>query len=72
MTDELHASVTEWLKVHPFPEQEYVFVCDDDEYNFSRDFHGQPYSSRVHWMKKLCKRAQVTPFGLHAVRHLSA
>lgn len=72
MTDELHASLTEWLKVHPFPNQENVFACDDDEYNFSRDFYGQPYSSRVHWMKKLCGRAEVTPFGLHAIRHLSA
>jgi integrase len=32
----------------------------------------QPFTSRLHWMKNLCRRAQVKHFGLHAIRHLSA
>ena len=33
---------------------------------------GGPYLYRQHWMKRLCARAGVRPFGLHAIRHLSA
>lgn len=33
---------------------------------------GQPFTSRQHYMKRLCKRAKVAPFGFHAIRHLSA
>ena len=32
----------------------------------------QPFTTRLHWMKNLCRRAQVKHFGLHAIRHLSA
>lgn len=31
-----------------------------------------PYQYRQHWMKKLCKRAGVEPFGFHGIRHLFA
>lgn len=31
-----------------------------------------PYQYRQHWLKKLCKRAGVEPFGLHGIRHLFA
>jgi integrase len=33
---------------------------------------GEPYTSRQHYMERLCKRAGVEPFGFHAIRHLSA
>ena len=33
---------------------------------------GGPYLYRQHWMKRLCAKAGVRPFGLHAIRHLSA
>lgn len=33
---------------------------------------GQAFTSRQHYMKRLCKRAKVAPFGFHAIRHLSA
>jgi len=38
---------------------------------FSRE-DGQPFTSRQHYMRKLCKRAGVTPFGFHGIRHLTA
>ena len=33
---------------------------------------GGPYLYRQHWMKRLCASAGVPPFGLHAIRHLTA
>jgi len=33
---------------------------------------GEGFRSRQHYMKGLCKRAGVEPFGFHAIRHLSA
>lgn len=33
---------------------------------------GEPFTSRQHYMERLCKRAGVRPFGFHAIRHLSA
>ncbi|MFA4902726.1 MAG: tyrosine-type recombinase/integrase [Desulfobaccales bacterium] len=33
---------------------------------------GGPYLYRQHWMKRPCARAGVPPFGLHAIRHLTA
>jgi integrase len=34
--------------------------------------NGEPYTSRQHYMERLCRRAGVKPFGFHAIRHLSA
>lgn len=33
---------------------------------------GKPFTQRLHFMKTLCERAQVKPFGFHAIRHKSA
>ena len=33
---------------------------------------GDKFTSRQHYMKRLCKRAGVRPFGFHAIRHLFA
>jgi integrase len=32
----------------------------------------KPFTVRQHFMKKLCEKASVKPFGFHAVRHLTA
>lgn len=32
----------------------------------------KPYLQRRHWMKRICGKAQVKHFGLHAIRHLTA
>ncbi len=33
---------------------------------------GEPYKARTTWMRRLCDRAGVRRFGLHAIRHLTA
>lgn len=33
---------------------------------------GEAFRSRAHFMKTICARAGVSPFGFHAIRHLSA
>ncbi len=33
---------------------------------------GEPFRAKAHFMKTLCKRAGVKPFGFHAIRHKSA
>ena len=35
-------------------------------------YMGQPYRARMHFMDALCARAEVKPFGFHAIRHKSA
>jgi integrase len=71
MTDELYGALSWWPEHLTFPDHAHVFVCED-KYNLARDFHGQPFSARIHWLGTLCERATVQPFGFHAIRHLSA
>jgi integrase len=33
---------------------------------------GDPFTSRCHFMRRVCQRAGVKVFGFHALRHLSA
>lgn len=40
--------------------------------DFVFSLHGEQYCYRQHFMKRLCKRAGVPPFGFHAIRHLTA
>ncbi len=42
------------------------------EYVFPNPRTGVPYVHRDKWMRRICLKAKVTPFGLHAIRHLSA
>ena len=52
-------------------DKEHVFVCLD-ETPFCDIFYGRPFVVRQHFMKKICQRAGVKPFGFHAIRHLTA
>ncbi len=42
------------------------------KYVFTDPASGGQYLARQHYMKRLCKRAKVTAFGWHAIRHLTA
>jgi len=44
----------------------------DPEFVFLNPETGKPYVERKRWMKGLCTIAKVMPFGVHAIRHLSA
>ncbi len=42
------------------------------EWVFPNPDTGIPYIARQKWMPRLCRLANVKPFGLHAIRHLTA
>ena len=42
------------------------------EWVFPNPENGEPFKARQHYMERVCKRAGVKSFGLHAVRHLTA
>lgn len=44
----------------------------DGEYVFPNPDTGIPYFERGKWMRRLCSAANVQPFGLHSIRHLTA
>jgi integrase len=44
----------------------FVFMCS------STDGTWVPYQYRQHWLKKLCTKTGVQPFGFHGIRHLFA
>jgi integrase len=67
MTKELKQTLL-WQWENRKVKSEYVFVNPDKD----SPYYGQPYKYRQHFMKKICKRADVKPFGFHAIRHLTA
>ena len=74
MTSDLKSALKEWLSermgLAHVRDRQHVFVCVGD--SICGDNYGQPYVVRQHFMKKICKRAGVKPFGFHAIRHLTA
>lgn len=44
----------------------------ENELVFPNPKNGGAYYQRDRWMKRLCLKAEVSLFGLHAIRHLSA
>jgi integrase len=77
MTDELAQALEYWWRARPFPESHHVFTVPPDN-----QYEGEPFKYRLHWMRRLCARVNkqrneegkdpIKPFGLHAIRHLSA
>jgi integrase len=59
MTDDLYARLMEHRLA---TESEWVFLNPETE---------QPFRERKRWVKALCRKAGVKPFGLHAIRHLN-
>ncbi|MEW6594939.1 MAG: site-specific integrase [Thermodesulfobacteriota bacterium] len=62
MTKELHEALH---RLH----QQRLTEC---EWVFPEPETGKPYLYRQHFMRRLCLRAGVKPFGFHAIRHLTA
>lgn len=71
MTKELKAALLWWLNNRPIKDSPHVFLCLDEK-PVSKEYHGEPFRKRLHFMRRLCERAKVKPFGFHAIRHLSA
>jgi len=61
MTDDLKDSLTALR--NKGVDKKWVFIDPET---------GYPYTQRHHWMKNLCKRAQIRHFGLHGIRYLTA
>jgi integrase len=60
MTSRLHAALAQHQKTST---SRYVFTDPDT---------GYPFKERENFMRILCSRANVKPFGFHGIRHLSA
>jgi integrase len=74
MKPELREVLIGWRRermVQSTIDKEHVFVCLD-ETPFCDNYYGRPFTVRQHFMKKICQRAGVKPFGFHAIRHLTA
>jgi integrase len=71
MTQELRKSLLWWWEHRPIKDQPHVFLCLDKNH-FAKDFFGQPFKYRLHFMRTSCEKVNVMPFGFHAIRHLTA
>ena len=60
MTEELRTAL---IRHKPGADPEWVFTDPES---------GNPFQYRLHFMRRLCKRAGVKAFGFHAIRHLTA
>lgn len=70
MSEELKRTLAQWWQERPV-RSEYVFSMLDNAYAANRS-PGDPFTSRGHFMRKICGRAGVKPFDFHSIRHLSA
>ncbi|HWR03288.1 MAG TPA: site-specific integrase [Humidesulfovibrio sp.] len=50
---------------------DHVFLVEEGFYG-ANQCSGEPFKHRQHFMKTLCKNAEVEPFGFHGIRHLAA
>jgi len=71
MTPELRGALMGWWQDRPDKNSSYVFVCLD-HIPANEHLYGKPFTSRQHFMKRLCKKAKVKHFGFHSIRHLTA
>jgi integrase len=70
MGTKLRESFNYWLDNREI-RSEFVFICVDKT-EFTKEYYGQPFTSRQHFFERLCKKAKVDKFGFHAIRHLTA
>ena len=66
MHPELIKALSWWKEARPC-KVDNVFMQTQSDSNM-----GQPYRARLHFMDTLCRKAEVKPFGFHAIRHKSA
>ena len=71
MTQELRKSLRSLWQDRPIKSSPYVFLCLDVDPD-THEHYGKPFQYRQYFMRQLCKSAGITPFGFHAIRHLTA
>ena len=71
MTGQLRESLRWWWENRPYKNAAHVFTMLDDSPSPNHR-PGGPFVCRAKFLPQLCKRADVRPFGFHAIRHLSA
>jgi len=67
MSDDLYTDLISLWKDRQFKESPYVFVCSQPGPRY-----GQPFLVRRKFLKGICARAGVKPFGFHALRRYVA
>jgi len=71
MTAELKEKLEWWLQARPLKNKPHVFMClEEKPVHF--EHYGEPFKYRAKFMKTLCAKAGVKPFGFHGIRHLTA
>ncbi|MDR2726013.1 MAG: site-specific integrase [Candidatus Adiutrix sp.] len=70
MSQKLKSALSGWKDERPY-KTEWVFTVLDDTPSPNHN-PGEPFKARAHFMKTICKRAGVKPFGFHGIRHLTA
>ena len=70
LAGDLKSSLLDWKERRPY-KTEWVFTVLDDSPSPHHN-PGEPFRARAHFMRTICQRAGVRPFGFHAVRHLHA
>lgn len=73
LTSDLYETLKKWRQKRfgQPPVSENVFVCLN-ETAFCKSYYGKPFTVKQHFMKRLCDKAKVKHFGMHAIRHLTA
>ncbi len=72
MNETLRRKLVWWRGQTPYPSSgRNVFVMLDDTPSPNHR-PGEEFKGRQHFMRRLCEKAGVRPFGFHAIRHLSA
>ena len=66
MNEDLYEDLLWQWHNRKFPQSPYVFVSD------SQQHYGKPFKYRQKFMKGLCKKAGIKPFGFHALRRYVA
>jgi len=74
MTPDLKNALLSWRKERSSQsnvDMEHVFICLAKA-PICEQSYGKPFKVRQHFMRKLCEKAKVKPFGFHSIRHLVA
>ncbi len=70
LAQELKTSLLDWKEKRPHKTPWVFTVLEDTPSPYNHP--GEPFKLRPQFMRKICEKAGVNPFGYHAIRHLHA